>query len=94
MQEAIKESTPADMNEDDDAEIEEAEEEGGIKEAAVKAKHKTKSHILGLFRSGGKKAAGARGDVSVDGKGKRVGSRLLWIKPSTCIVLKLAARDQ
>ena len=43
-----------------------------MKEAAVKVKHKTKSSILGMFRHGGKKAAGARGDVSVDGKGKRV----------------------
>jgi hypothetical protein len=52
-----------------------------MKEVAVKAKHKTKSHILGLFRSGGKKAAGARGDVSVDGKGKRVGQDLeFWFK--------------
>ena len=42
-----------------------------MKEAAVKAKHKTKAHILGMFRHGGKKAAGAGGDVSVDGKGKR-----------------------
>lgn len=72
LQEAIKDSSPADITEEDEAEVEEAEEEGGLKEAAVKTKTKTKSHILGLFRSGGKKAAGARGDVSVDGKGKRV----------------------
>jgi hypothetical protein len=43
-----------------------------MKEVAVKAKHKTKAHILSLFRSGGKKAAGVNGDVSVDGRGKRV----------------------
>lgn len=70
--EAIKDSSPADLNEEDEAEIEEAEEQGGAKEAAVKTKHKTKGAILGLFRHGGKKAAGAGGDVSVDGKGKRV----------------------
>lgn len=50
----------------------EAEEEGGVRELAVKTKHKTKQHILGLFRSGGKKAAAINGDVAVDGKGKRV----------------------
>jgi len=43
-----------------------------VKELAVKTKHKTKQHIMGLFRSGGKKAAGVAGDVSVDGRGKRV----------------------
>ena len=50
----------------------EAEEEGGVKELAVKTKHKTKQHIMSLFRHGGKKAAGVAGDVSVDGRGKRV----------------------
>ena len=39
---------------------------------AVKTKHKTKQHIMSLFRHGGKKAAGVAGDVSVDGRGKRV----------------------
>jgi hypothetical protein len=52
--------------------VAEAEEEGGVKELAVKTKHKTKQHIMSLFRSGGKKAAGVAGDVSVDGRGKRV----------------------
>jgi hypothetical protein len=71
-QEAIKDSSPADVNEDDEAEVAEAEEEGGVKELAVKTKHKTKQHIMSLFRHGGKKAAGVAGDVSVDGRGKRV----------------------
>jgi hypothetical protein len=53
--------------------VAEAEEEGGVKELAVKTKHKTKQHIMSLFRHGGKKAAGVAGDVSVDGRGKRVG---------------------
>lgn len=70
--EAIKDSSPADVNEDDEAEVAEAEEEGGVKELAVKTKHKTKQHIMSLFRHGGKKAAGVAGDVSVDGRGKRV----------------------
>jgi len=52
--------------------VEAAEEEGGLKEAAVKTKHKTKQHIMSLFRHGGKKAAGVNGDVSVDGRGKQV----------------------
>jgi hypothetical protein len=52
--------------------VAEAEEEGGVKELAVKTKHKTKQHIMSLFRHGGKKAAGVAGDVSVDGRGKRV----------------------
>lgn len=71
--EAIKDSTPADLNADDDAEIEEAMENGSQTEQAMtQAKVKTKSHILGAFRSVGKKMAGFKGDVSVDGARKQV----------------------
>lgn len=38
----------------------------------VKAKVKAKSHILGAFRSVGKKMAGFKGDVAVDGTAKKV----------------------
>jgi len=70
--EAIKDTTPATMNADDEAEMEEAEEEGGLAETAIKAKHKTKEKVMGVFRSAGKKMAGFHGDVSVDGTKKKV----------------------
>jgi len=52
--------------------VEEAEKEGGVHEAAVKTKHKTKAAITGLFQKTGKKLAGFRGDVVVDGARKQV----------------------
>lgn len=71
--EAIKDSTPADITADDDAELEEAIEDGTkTDEAMAKAKVKSKSHILGAFRSVGKKMAGFKGDVAVDGARKQV----------------------
>lgn len=42
----------------------------------VKAKVKTKSHVLGAFKGIGKKMAGFRGDVAVDGEQKVVSSSL------------------
>ncbi|WWC89593.1 uncharacterized protein L201_004518 [Kwoniella dendrophila CBS 6074] len=69
--EAIKDTTPATVTADDDAEVAEAEEEGGLTEAATKAKHKTKSHILGAFKAAGKKMAAFHGDVAVDGSKKQ-----------------------
>ncbi|WWD17538.1 hypothetical protein CI109_101979 [Kwoniella shandongensis] len=69
--EAIKDTSPASMTAEDDAEMLEAEGEGGVTEAAVKAKHKTKSHILGVFKSAGKKMAAFHGDVAVDGTKKQ-----------------------
>lgn len=33
---------------------------------------------MSLFRHGGKKAAGVAGDVSVDGRGKRVSRTMTW----------------
>ena len=72
--EAIKDSTPADLNADDDAELEEALETGSqMEKTMTQAKVKTKSHILGAFRSVGKKMAGFKGDVAVDGARKQVG---------------------
>jgi hypothetical protein len=38
----------------------------------MKAKTKTKSKFLDVFRAGGKKAAGFKGDVTVDGAKKKV----------------------
>ncbi|KAK8864161.1 hypothetical protein IAR55_001407 [Kwoniella newhampshirensis] len=69
--EAIKDTSPATVTAEDDAEVLQAEEEGGVTEAAVKAKHKTKSHILGAFKSAGKKMAAFHGDVAVDGTKKQ-----------------------
>ena len=64
-------------------ELLEAEQEGGVKETAekvkVKAKVKTKSHVLGLFKSGAKKMAGFHGDVSVDGARKHVSLGILGL---------------
>ncbi len=74
--EAIKDTTPATVTADDEAEIEEAEDQGGFTEAAVKTKHKTKEKILGVFKSAGKTMAGFHGDVSVDGTKKKVGFML------------------
>ncbi|EIW70937.1 hypothetical protein TREMEDRAFT_73606 [Tremella mesenterica DSM 1558] len=74
--EAIKDTAPTDITADDEAEVEAAEEEGGAKEVAVKAKTKTKSHFLSLFRGAGRKAAGFRGDVAVNGKRKTIGSTI------------------
>ncbi|OCF31032.1 hypothetical protein I316_07303 [Kwoniella heveanensis BCC8398] len=69
--EAIKDTTPATVTAEDDAEVLEAEQEGGLTEAATKAKHKTKSHILGAFKAAGKKMAAFHGDVAVDGTKKQ-----------------------
>ncbi|WVF71771.1 hypothetical protein IAT40_006579 [Kwoniella sp. CBS 6097] len=69
--EAIKDTTPATVTAEDDAEVLQAEEEGGLTEVATKAKHKTKSHILGAFKAAGKKMAGIGGDVAVDGTKKQ-----------------------
>ncbi|WVQ82424.1 hypothetical protein IAT38_004552 [Cryptococcus sp. DSM 104549] len=69
--EAIKDTTPADVTAEDDAELRDAEEEGGTTEIAVKAKHKTKSHLMGMFKHAGKTMAGFRGDVAVDGTRKQ-----------------------
>ncbi|WVW83609.1 hypothetical protein I302_105630 [Kwoniella bestiolae CBS 10118] len=69
--EAIKDTTPATVTAEDDVEVLEAEEEGGLTEATAKAKHKTKSHILGAFKSVGKKMAAFNGDVAVDGSKKQ-----------------------
>ncbi|WVQ99136.1 hypothetical protein IAU59_006268 [Kwoniella sp. CBS 9459] len=69
--EAIKDTTPATVTAEDDAEVLEAEQEGGITEVATKAKHKTKAHILGAFKAAGKKMAGFHGDVAVDGTKKQ-----------------------
>ncbi|KAK4684455.1 hypothetical protein P7C73_g5722, partial [Tremellales sp. Uapishka_1] len=74
--EAIKDSSPANMNEDDDAAIDAAEEEGGVKEVATKAKHKTKEKLMGAFKGVSKRMAAIGGDVSVDGKEKNIGTRL------------------
>lgn len=58
-------------------EIEQAEEEGSkAEEILTKAKVKTKSHVLGAFKGLGKKMAGFRGDVAVDGKETRVSDGL------------------
>lgn len=72
MQEAIKDTTPATLTAEDDEEVIEAEQEGGITATAVKAKHKTKAHILGAFQKAGKKMAAFHGDVAVDGTKKQV----------------------
>ena len=72
FQEAIKDTTPASVTAEDDAELVEAQEEGGITQAAATAKHKTKSHFLGVFQKAGKKMAGFHGDVAVDGAKKQV----------------------
>ncbi len=66
-QEAIKDTTPAQVTAEDDAEMLQASEEGGMAEAAAKTKHKTKSAFLGVFQKAGKKMAGFHGDVAVDG---------------------------
>jgi hypothetical protein len=71
--EAIKDTGPELVTEDDDAEIEEAIEEGNkTDEILTKAKIKTKSHLKGAFKGIGKKMAGFRGDVAVDGKERMV----------------------
>ncbi|KAI9639865.1 uncharacterized protein MKK02DRAFT_18941 [Dioszegia hungarica] len=75
--EAIKDTSPEKVTEDDDAEIEQAINEGSkAEEIMVKAKVKTKSHVLGAFKGIGKKMAGFRGDVAVDGEQKVVSSSL------------------
>ncbi|KAK4686220.1 hypothetical protein P7C73_g3921, partial [Tremellales sp. Uapishka_1] len=73
---AIKDSTPATVTADDEAEIEEAEEQGGMVEVATKAKHQTKSKVIGAFKGVSRKLAGFHGDVSVDGKEKNIGTKL------------------
>lgn len=70
--EAIKDTTPAAVTAEDDAEVREAEQEGGAAEAVTKTKHKTKAAITNLIQKTGKKMAGFRGDVSVDGAKKHV----------------------
>jgi hypothetical protein len=55
------------MTAEDDAALLSAQGEGVMTEAAAKAKHKTKSQVLGLFQKAGKKMAGFHGDVAVDG---------------------------
>ncbi|CAD6577000.1 MAG: hypothetical protein TREMPRED_001836 [Tremellales sp. Tagirdzhanova-0007] len=74
--EAIKDTTPASISAEDDAELVEAQEEGGITQAAATAKHKTKSHFLGVFQKAGKKMAGFHGDVAVDGAKKQFGTKI------------------
>ena len=68
------------MSAEDDAEVLSAEDEGGVTEAAVKAKHKTKSHFLGVFQKAGKKMAGFHGDVAVDGARKQVRPDLFGLR--------------
>lgn len=95
--EAIKDSTPADLNADDDAEIEEAMETGSQKDQIMtQAKVKTKSHILGAFRSVGKKMAGFKGDVAIDGTRKQVSPSLadVWVSELTVAELARADREQ
>lgn len=70
--EAIKETTPATVTAEDDLKVLEAQKEGGMEAAAVKVKHKTKSHLLGALQNVTKKMAGFHGDVAVDGHRKRV----------------------
>lgn len=71
--EAIKDSGPQEVTADDDAEIEQAIEEGSkTDEIMTKAKVKTKSHVLGAFKGIGKKMAACKGDVAVDGTQKVV----------------------
>jgi len=70
--EAIKDTTPLDAEDEEEAELDEAEKEGALQHAAVKTKHKTKAAITGLFQKTGKKLAGFRGDVLVDGARKQV----------------------
>ncbi|ODN79885.1 hypothetical protein, variant [Cryptococcus amylolentus CBS 6039] len=74
--EAIADTTPATHTAEDDQELLEAQKEGGTTEAAVKAKHKTKTHLTNAFRSAGKHLAGFRGDVSVDGARKQIGDKV------------------
>ena len=80
--EAIKDTTPVTVTAEDDAELLEAESEGGMTEMAEKAKHKTKSHFLGMFQKAGKKMAGFHGDVSVDGTRKQV-CAAIFISPAS-----------
>lgn len=54
----------------------EAAQEGATAEVAAKTKHKTKSHITGVFKSAGKHMAGFRGDVKVDGARKQIGDKV------------------
>lgn len=56
----------------------EAAQEGATAEVAAKTKHKTKSHITGVFKSAGKHMAGFRGDVKVDGARKQVSMEDWW----------------
>jgi hypothetical protein len=85
--EAIKDTTPATVTADDDAELLEAEHEGGATEAVTKTKHKTKAVITNLIQKTGKKMAGFRGDVSVDGAKKHVSSALACCIPSPSSVI-------
>lgn len=86
--EAIKDTGPELVTEDDDAEIEQAIEEGNkTDEIITKAKVKTKSHLKGAFKGLGKKMAGFRGDVAVDGKERMV---CVFLPPS--IVISLLSR--
>lgn len=71
--EAIKDTSPASAAaEEGEAEVEEAAEEGKVQEVATKTKHKTKQAITSLFQKTGKKMAGFRGDVAVDGSPSKV----------------------
>ena len=71
--EAIKDTSPANaVDPASDEEIAEAEEEGKISEMATKTKHRTKAAISHLFQKTGKKMAGFRGDVAIDGERAKV----------------------
>lgn len=71
--EAIKDTGPQEVTADDDAELEQAMSDGSkTEELMTKAKVKTKSHVLGAFKGLGKKMAGFRGDVAVDGEPRHV----------------------
>ncbi|ORX36894.1 hypothetical protein BD324DRAFT_627598 [Kockovaella imperatae] len=73
--EAIKETTPASMDPEEEAVLLEADKDSGMK-PAEKAKVKTKSHIITAFQKAGKKLAGFHGDVSVDGAKKQIGTTI------------------
>ena len=72
----------------------EAQEEGGITQAAATAKHKTKSHFLGVFQKAGKKMAGFHGDVAVDGAKKQVCVEVSYENVSTLITGLMVVWDE
>lgn len=84
--EAIKDTSPATVTAEDDEEVEEAAQDGKVSEVAAKTKHHTKQAITHIFQKAGKKMAGFRGDVSVDGAPKDVSSsthhQTLIVSPS------------